>query len=164
LPQRAQRDTEVKKNEAELLLKKYIAILEDERERTSMMKKLLTDDFPDYDLVFFDNTPEMLDWLKVNLDQIKLICLDHDLGSDRVIKGIKADPGTGRDIVSFLETRKPTCPVIIHTTNSFGRDAMKFALQDAGWNTTVVFPSAEISWIQTVWLKIVQQHLTEEIL
>ena len=140
-------------------MKTYIAILEDEAGRISVMGKLLSADFPDYDAVFFDNTPEMLDWLKVNLDQTSLICLDHDLGSDRIIKGEMTDPGTGRDIANYLETQEPTCPVIIHTTNSFGRDAMKFALQDAKWDTTVVFPSAEISWIQTSWFKIVQKYL-----
>lgn len=140
-------------------MNKCILILEDEIERTSEMKKLLSADFPDYDAVFFDNTPEMLDWLKVNLDKTSLICLDHDLGPDRIIKGQMTDPGTGRDIADYLEIQKPVCPVIIHTTNSFGRDAMKFALQDAKWDTTVVFPSAEISWIQTSWFKIVQKYL-----
>ena len=132
----------------------YITILEDEIERTSAMKELLSTGFPDYNIVFFDNTPEMLDWLEDNLCEIDLICLDHDLGSDRMIQGTISDPGTGRDIVKFLETQKPICPVIIHTTNSFGRDAMRFALRDAGWDTTVVLPSAEISWIQTSWFKI----------
>ena len=140
-------------------MKTYIAILEDEAERTSEMKKLLSADFSDYDAVFFDNTPEMLDWLKVNLDKTGLICLDHDLGPDRMIKGEMADPGTGRDIANYLETQEPTCPVIIHTTNSFGRDAMRFALQDAKWDTTVILPSAEISWIKNAWFSAVKKAI-----
>ncbi len=143
-------------------MKKYITILEDEIERIAVMKELLSTDFSDYEVVFFNNTIEMLDWLKVNLDKIVLICLDHDLGSDRIIKGEMTDPGTGRDIADYLETQKPICPVIIHTTNSFGRDAMRFALQDAGWGTTVVLPSAEISWIQTSWFKAVQENLLKD--
>ena len=123
---------------------------------------MLVTRFLNYDIVFFDNTPEMLDWLNDNLNQVRLICLDHDLGPNRMINGVMSDPGTGRDIVGYLETQKPTCPIIIHTTNSFGRDAMKFALQDAGWDTTVVLPSAETSWIQNSWFKEVEKILLKE--
>ncbi|MHC4926864.1 MAG: SMI1/KNR4 family protein, partial [Planctomycetota bacterium] len=66
---------------------------------------------------------------------------------------------TGKDIAYYLETQKPTCPVIIHTTNSFGRDAMKFTLQDVGWDTTVIRPSAEISWINDSWFNAVSKAL-----
>ncbi|MHC5160092.1 MAG: hypothetical protein ACYSOC_00485, partial [Planctomycetota bacterium] len=86
-------------------MKKFILILEDELERISEMEKLLSADFSGYDIIFFDNTPEMLDWLKVNLEKTRLICLDHDLGPDRIIKGQMSDPGTGRDISNYLETQ-----------------------------------------------------------
>ncbi|MHC5095630.1 MAG: cyclic-phosphate processing receiver domain-containing protein [Planctomycetota bacterium] len=140
-------------------MKKFILILEDELERISEMEKLLSADFSGYDIIFFDNTPEMLDWLKVNLEKTRLICLDHDLGPDRIIKGQMSDPGTGRDISNYLETQKAVCPVIIHTTNSFGRDAMKYALQDSGWEATAILPTPEISWIQSSWFKGVKQLL-----
>ena len=125
-------------------MNKSIVILEDEMERVSIIEKLVFNHFPEYPVIFFDNTLEMLDWLETNLDK-SILCLDHDLGPDRMIKGEITDPGTGRDITNFLEKHEPICPVIIHTTNSFGRDAMKFSLLDAGWDTTVVVPSAEIS-------------------
>jgi hypothetical protein len=70
-----------------------------------------------------------------------------------------SDPGTGRDISNYLETQKAVCPVIIHTTNSFGRDAMKYALQDSGWEATAILPTPEISWIQSSWFKVVKQLL-----
>lgn len=133
--------------------------MEDEIERISVMKALLHDEFSDCDIIFFDNAPEMLDWFKANLNKTSLICLDHDLGPDRMIKGEIVDPGTGRDITDYLETQKPVCPVIIHTTNSFGRDAMKIALQDEGWDINVVFPTAEITWIQTSWKKAVKEAI-----
>ncbi|MHC4855736.1 MAG: cyclic-phosphate processing receiver domain-containing protein [Planctomycetota bacterium] len=141
---------------------KYIAILEDDTERIAEMKNLLSSGFSDFDVVIFDNTPEMLDWLNVNFDQVSLICLDHDLGPDRMIKGQIADPGTGKDIAYYLEIQKPVCPVIIHTTNSFGRDAMKFALLDAGWKTIVVCPTPDIFWIRSSWLDSVQTCLLKD--
>lgn len=125
------------------------------------MKKLLSAECPDYSVAFFDNTIEMQDWLTFNLERTILICLDHDLGPDRLIKGQMSDPGTGRDIANYLETQKPICPVIIHTTNSFGRDAMKFTLQDAGWDTTVIRPSVEISWINQSWFSAVKKAITK---
>ena len=143
-------------------MEKVIVILEDEIGRITEMKKLLSSNFSDYEVVFFDNTIEMLDWLRGNLNKACLICLDHDLGSDRIIKGQMADPGTGKDIAYYLETQKPVCPVIIHTTNSFGRDAMKFALQDAGWHTTVILPFADTSWIKNTWFNTVKEVVSND--
>jgi hypothetical protein len=38
-----------------------------------------------------------ISWLGSNLNGVKLICLDHDLGANRVLSGEIQDPGTGRD-------------------------------------------------------------------
>ena len=48
------------------------------------------------------------------------------------------DPGVGRDVVEYLVTQPPTCPVIVHTSNYLARDGMVFALEFANWETTSV--------------------------
>lgn len=62
----------------------------------------------------------MIAWLTNNLSSVTLISLDHDLGPNRERKGEVFDPGIGREVVDFLVSQKPTCPVIIHTTNPRG--------------------------------------------
>ena len=67
--------------------------------------------------------------------------------------GEMRDPGTGRDVADFLAQRAPVCPVIIHTSNQMARAGMELALKDSGWNVTRVFPSADLDWIRTEWMR-----------
>ena len=67
----------------------------------------------------------MVLWLGDHLEEANLICLDHDLGPNRKLNGIVFDPGTGRDVVDYLTTRKPHCPILIHTSNSMAAPGME---------------------------------------
>jgi hypothetical protein len=42
----------------------YIAILEDDEDHTTAIHNPLADSFPNYEPVFFDNGPDMIDWLR----------------------------------------------------------------------------------------------------
>jgi hypothetical protein len=42
----------------------YIAILEDDEDWSDAMRNRLAESFPHYDPVFFDNGPDMIDWLR----------------------------------------------------------------------------------------------------
>jgi hypothetical protein len=94
-----------------------IAILEDDSRRVAAMQSCLQRLYPWSDVVLFDGAPEMICWLKMHLADSVLICLDHDLGANRIIDGNLQDPGTGRDVADYLSDQKPCCPVIIHSSN-----------------------------------------------
>lgn len=132
---------------------KIIVILDDDAERVEMMRKEITKRFPDFTYVFFDNAPDMIAWLKDSLEKIVVISLDHDLGPNRERDGEVFDPGVGRDVVDFLESHKPVCPVLIHTTNQYGGDGMRYALEDSGWFVKRVIPMSDLSWIKDEWIE-----------
>lgn len=76
-----------------------------------------------------------------------LIALDHDLFVDH---DDDPDPGDGRDVASFLATKKPIAPVLIHSTNSVVADSMLYTLQYAGWTVDRIAPIGE-DWIESYW-------------
>ena len=65
-------------------------------------------------------------------------------------------------VVDFLATRQPTCPVLIHTTNSLAAPGMELALEDSGWTHRRVVPYNGLQWIRTAWLPEVDDALTQE--
>lgn len=129
-----------------------IAILEDEAGRTEVMTDLLNSHVPEADFLFFDNAPDMVGWLENHLAEVTLFSLDHDLGPTRERDGVSFDPGIGRDVVDFLETRRGTCPVIIHSSNGPAADGMLYALRFAGWTAERVYPHNDLAWIERDWL------------
>src|SRR4051794_21650168 len=102
-----------------------IVILDDEPHRIDEMKRCLSQNLLHDDVVVFDNAPEIIAWLKQYASRAELICLDHDLGPNRMIDGCTIDPGIGRDVANYLATISPVCPVIVHTTNSLAAPGMK---------------------------------------
>jgi hypothetical protein len=137
-----------------------IIVLEDDEERVAAMKEVLTERFDKFEHVFFDNAPEMIAWLKKKLKQVSLICLDHDLGPNRQRGEEIFDPGTGRDVVDFLVTQVPQCPVIVHTTNSWAAPGMETALSEAGWKCSRVIPSMDLVWVRTTWVRKVNRLIS----
>jgi hypothetical protein len=136
-----------------------IVILDDEPERVEEMTRRLAGFVGGLQLIVFDNAPDLIDWLARYLDSAKLICLDHDLGPNRVRNGKVSDPGIGRDVVDYLATRTPVCPVIIHTTNSLAAPGMELALTDAGWIHIRVVPYNDLEWIGGEWIENVKRAL-----
>jgi hypothetical protein len=130
-----------------------IAILEDDERRIQAMRQILRQKLPKWSSHFFDNAPDMIVWLKEALLKVSLISLDHDLGQNRERNGEIFDPGIGRNVVDFLVTQKPICPVIIHTTNMIGGEGMKYVLSQAGWYYERVVPFGDIEWIEDLWIK-----------
>jgi hypothetical protein len=62
-----------------------------------------------------------------------VISLDYDLsGSPYTEIG---DPGTGQDIVEFLLTFNPFCPVILHTSLDSRGKMLATSLRRAGWQS-----------------------------
>jgi hypothetical protein len=136
-----------------------IVILDDEPERVAEMIRCLAGVIGGLQLVVFDNAPDLIDWLARHLDSAKLICLDHDLGPNRVRNGEVFDPGIGRDVVDYLATHTPICPVIIHTTNTLAAPGMELALTDAGWMHGRIMPYDDLEWIGGEWIETVKKAL-----
>ena len=133
--------------------------MDDDDERLSSMNALIGKDYPDYETVLIDNAPDTVEWLKENLSSAVLISLDHDLGPNRERDGETFDPGTGRDVVDYLVTENPICPVIVHTTNHVARDGMIFALEGSGWKTSFVIPHDDLEWIHGIWKAEIENYL-----
>jgi len=136
-----------------------ILVLEDDADRTSSMRHLLVKSFGQQESVFIDNAPEAIDWLHRHLVETALICLDHDLGPNRERKGDVFDPGIGRDVVEYLVTQEPICPVIVHSTNSPAAYGMKVRLKESGWKCSRVIPFNDLEWIEAAWLPKVKKYL-----
>ncbi len=111
------------------------------------------------EIVAFDNAPDMIAWLDANLGDTRLICLDHDLGANRVLNGSLQDPRTGRHVADFLATQKPVCPVIIHSSNVTAAPGMMIVLDDAGWCCSRLSPYNDLEWVRAAWLDEVKKAL-----
>ncbi len=141
-------------------MSKAIVVLDDESERIDEMTRCLLTRFPNYKLVVFDNAPDLIAWIEDHLPDVRLICLDHDLGPNRRRGDEVFDPGTGRDVADYLAKCQPVCPVIIHTTNSMAAPGMTLVLDDSGWQNTRMIPYNDTEWISTDWINAVVAALS----
>src|SRR5688500_15058097 len=124
------------------------------------MRASLADALPEVQVVFFENASVMINWIARHQPDVILISLDHDLplrGSD----GESIDSGTGRQVVDFLATLNPTCPVIVHSSNLQCASGMLFALKDAGWTHSQVFPRDDVLWIREAWLAQIRRYISD---
>jgi CheY-like chemotaxis protein len=128
-----------------------IVILEDNSDRQAIMRACLADRFHQYEAHFFDNPTEMIRFLGEHLADTLVISLDHDLDLIPGPDGRCIDPGTGREVADFLAQKEPTCPVILHTTNSVAAVGMEAVLREARWKTRRVVPFDDMAWIETDW-------------
>ena len=136
-----------------------IAILEDDPDRTFELLACLQNRLPDYKVIVFDDAPEMIRWLAGHLQELRLVCLDHDLGPNRLCDGQLLDPGTGRDVADYLARHSPVCPVLLHTTNTLAVPGMELVLGDAGWLHSRVTPHNGLEWVQQTWIEKVAEML-----
>jgi len=129
----------------------YVAILEDDERRRNGMQPILAALLPGSPAMFFENAPDMLVWLRERLGEVVLLCLDHDLGPNQQRGGEVFDPGCGRDIADFVAAHQPSCPVVIHTTNSYAAPGMVAVLEQAGWFVSRVVPFSDLEWLTLSW-------------
>ena len=138
---------------------KTIVILDDEADRINAMLPCLAREYPGTRTVVFDNATDMIGWLRENLTTALVICLDHDLGPNRSRGGVVFEPGTGRDVVDYLATQPPACPIILHTTNHLAVPGMQRVLEESGWPVSRVAPYADLEWIDPDWINEVRSAL-----
>ena len=136
-----------------------ICILEDNPQRHATMRDCLDDRFHQYKAVFFNEAALMIEHLREHLSEVIAIGLDHDLELIPNGKGKPTDPGTGRQVANFLAELPPTCPVVIHSTNSAAAKGMEMLLDEKGWTTYLVHPWGDLKWIGTEWLPTLRKAL-----
>jgi hypothetical protein len=135
-----------------------IAILDDDPQRMTAFTNTLSD-LENPKVISFGDAHEMVGWLKDHLSECVLISLDHDLGTARSVDGKIVSPGTGYDVVEFLATQKPSCPVIVHTGDVLARDLMLKVLENAGWQVKAVVPyPPDLDWVSKDWKRAVKTH------
>jgi len=139
---------------------RLVAILEDDADRVAAMRACLSAVLPGVDAVFFEDAREMITWLRHHLSEVELLSLDHDLPL-RGRGGATIDCGTGRQVVDYLASLPPTCPVIVHSSNDACAAGMFFALNDAGWTCSRVYPHDGEAWVRETWSERVRRHLTD---
>ena len=137
----------------ETFMPMIIAILEDNPERRRAMQASAGDRLYTFETRCFQNPKDILDFLDGHLEETIAISLDHDMELTIERDGLLSDPGTGRDVADFLATKAPTCPVIIHSTNSSAALGMERVLRDADWTTIRVAPWGDLEWIEAEWVK-----------
>ena len=136
-----------------------IVILEDNADRQVIMRHLLADRFYTFDVRFFDNARETIEFLASHLDDTLVVAIDNDLDMKPGPDGRMIDQGEGRHVAEFLATQPPACPVVIHTTNSAAAAAMTETLRGAGWKTRRVVPFDDMAWIESDWFPAVRRAI-----
>lgn len=128
-----------------------IAILEDNADRQTVMRRCIADRFYTFDAHFFDEAAEMIRFLEQHLAETVVISLDNDLELKPGPRGRMIDPGSGVEVAEYLARREPVCPVIVHTTNTGAAETTKSVLEAAGWRTRRVIPFDDTAWIESAW-------------
>jgi hypothetical protein len=140
-------------------MRRKILILEDNLDRRAAMQRCLQDRFYQFDTIFFQSATALQDYCAQHLDEAILIGLDHDHDLQPGPNGRWLDPGTGRDVVNFLASKRPVCPVVVHSSNGPAADGMELVLNDAHWQTYRVQPFDDLEWIPTTWFRTVRRAI-----
>ena len=130
---------------------KVIFLLEDHPERVRRMREVLSVLLPHHTAHVENDCDDAIKWLESKQHLVDLISLDHDLDSVDRAESPRRDHGCGRDVADYLAKQLPTCPIIIHTSNSVAGDGMFFALQRAEWPLSRIYPYNEHEWIAKSW-------------
>ncbi|MDB5290124.1 MAG: hypothetical protein JWL69_1365 [Phycisphaerales bacterium] len=138
----------------------FVAILEDDANRVTAMRASLSEVLPGIESIFLDDAGKMIAWLGEHLGEVVLISLDHDLPL-RGHAGQTTDCGTGRQVADYLASVLPTCPVIVHSSNDHGASGMFYALNDAGWPCSRVYPCDDYAWIAGAWAEQVRCYVLD---
>lgn len=100
------------------------------------------------------NAGYMITELPSLLGEATLISLDHDLYK---YDDSEPDPGSGRDVANYLATFPPSCPIIVHSTNTDAAWGMYNELTNAMWRVHLVHHLDEAGWIRDEWLPLAEK-------
>lgn len=134
-------------------MKNTILILEDNSERTEVMKQWLQDRLYMFRHEFFDMPKPLIERLNAISADVLVIALDHDLND---VVDNPAD-ATGMDVVEYLIQKSPAFPVLVHSTNTLAASRMVKKLKKNHWQVERVIPFDDTTWIGTEWLPALRQ-------
>lgn len=137
--------------------RRMIAILEDDPNRVAAMREVLGRDLAAFAVAVFGKAPDMIAWLRDHLCETRLISLDNDLIDPDTLE---MDVGEGCDVAKALARASPSCPVILHASNSRAADEMAEALGEAGWPLCRVVPYDGVAWVAEDWGRHVRRILS----
>jgi len=123
-------------------------ILEDNVNRTESFYEAASLSDSKVDVKVWRIAQQMIEELPNYINKASLISLDHDLYRHT---DDDPEPGTGREVANYLSTLVPSCPVIIHSTNTDAAWGMHNELTYAGWRAEIIHHLDEPNWIQTRW-------------
>ena len=137
-------------------MRRLLLILDDDRTRLRSFDAVVPLLGEDWVVRAWRDAPTMIAEIEILLDKAQLISLDHDLYKD---SPSDPDPGSGRIIADFLSARDPTCPVIVHSTNTDAAWGMCNELVSGGWKVELVHHLNQPAWIEELWLPIARTLL-----
>ncbi len=126
-----------------------ILILEDSDSRIASFQSAVHALGPDWTLHLWHEAPTMIAQCGDLLADAALISLDHDL-LPRAGAPADTDAGDGLQVAMHLSRLKPSCPVIIHSSNAARRQRMLQELLCSCWKAETVVPGAT-DWIEQLW-------------
>lgn len=128
-------------------VKPWLFILEDSPCRITEMESVLEAMDEREGWVRASTAPKAISLLKKLYSNLEVISLDHDLGPDG-----DEDPGSGMDVVLWLEKQVPSVRIIIHSANLPAGNEMFTRLERVGFTVRRIFPLAG-PWIDSDWQK-----------
>ncbi len=126
-----------------------ILILEDSDSRIASFRSAVRELGPDWTLHLWHEASTMIAQCGDLLSDTALISLDHDL-LPRAGAPADTDVGDGLQVAMHLSRLKPSCPVILHSSNAARRQRMLQELLCACWKAETVVPGAA-DWIEQLW-------------
>lgn len=128
---------------------KLLLVLDDDRARLGAFEQIAARLGKDWAVKSWRDAPTMISEIEQHLQGARLISLDNDLYKDL---DSDPDPGSGRLVAEHLSKLKPTCPVIVHSTNTDAAWGMHNALRAGGWTVELVHHLNQPKWIEGLWL------------
>jgi hypothetical protein len=136
-----------------------IAILEDDPRRVAEMRRCVALLGGSAECVFRASAPDMIALLEERASETALVSLDHHLVSVVDSEGRLVHPGTGSDVAEWIAARGPACPVLVHTSSSYGARDMLRLLEAAGLRAERITPHSGLGWVEASWLPAVIERL-----
>jgi hypothetical protein len=139
-------------------LQPVVLLLEDNDERIARFTTALRGLAPKLQVIGWHSAKTMLEDVDGYLPLARLISLDHDLYPT---SGDIEDPGDGLEVAKYLAEKKPTCPIIIHSSNGDRARMMAGEFELAGCHAKMV-AALGADWIEAHWAKVVASLLTRD--
>ncbi|MDD4871904.1 MAG: response regulator [Kiritimatiellae bacterium] len=131
--------------------KMKILILEDNEERIAAFRVACA--ALSAEAIVWRNAHRMVEDIGQQLAAADVISLDHDLNDD-----VGEDAGCGMDVARELARHKPTCPILMHTSNTTASWSMLSELRLGGWEVSRVPPvTMGTAWIKDDWVPAVRR-------